>query len=162
MFCSECGKSISEGNAFCDGCGAPMYKKIDKGKRWIFIPIAIVFLMIIIVFAVLSLRQEGDNTLGDEKILTGTYAHCHEDIKITFSEDGTLIWSICDIEFYDGTYNYVNGEYVITVQYKKVYDQQITYNLKAKKEGKFLCIQEESIDNEEIFIPIIDLQEKEK
>ena len=128
--------------------------KYKKAICWINVSIVVIFLGVIITLLIKPENEKDSNILSDVKMLSGTYVCTNDyDIRITFSENGTCVWSNEDIEFYDGIYDYVNGEYIITIYYKVVYDQQITFIYKAKKEGEYLYITGNVFDNAE-FVPI--------
>ena len=111
MYCENCGKEISDGDAFCTECGAkfggntaqgiPGKKKKSHKSIWITLGILIAAVVVFFVVALLVPEEEREYLSGVKNGYLGTYT------KVTISEvlefyepDGT--WSEGEAQKHDG------------------------------------------------------------
>lgn len=69
-YCSKCGKELTKDQKFCHGCGSGVEKKNAQNKKWIFISLGIILILIILFFTFNRSPGVGTGLLikNDEKI----------------------------------------------------------------------------------------------
>lgn len=117
MFCSKCGKEITDGGNFCKYCGAPQAGIITKAKRTM--PKAAVIAIVIAAVSLISVII-GISTVTSASELSGTWEYKVDryndsgfDYTIEINPDGTCIIYEYGRIPYSATYTRNNdGSYV--------------------------------------------------
>ncbi|MCI8603817.1 MAG: zinc ribbon domain-containing protein [Ruminiclostridium sp.] len=133
MFCSKCGSKFEVNSLFCDKCGAKINhaqnnnpkalisETVKKYKSVIIIAAAVIIFLLIILVAVSS---QSDKSLAGRvygrpamTVYDGReYSDGNRYYEVVeFKSNGICIWKY-DYEFFDGNYEYVDGEYIIRVK----------------------------------------------
>lgn len=134
MFCSKCGNKLDNSSLFCEKCGERVemlpaqtslqYQSkviVKKNYKPIIITASAIIILIVIITAVFSISNNSivGRVYGSLAEKEKPHADKYSDGKwyysvVEFKSEGICIWKH-HYEFYYGTYEYVDGEYIIRI-----------------------------------------------
>lgn len=139
MFCSKCGKPLPENSAFCPSCGAPQgaggvasVRRSPSGKTVgaIVSVIAVLLVAAVVVFMLLSANKLSG------KYANGTRYNGDYFYVLEFKSSDTCLWTQ-DGSTFSGTYEYLDGEYIINIKGNGYY---LSTTFRAEKRGDSLYL----------------------
>lgn len=139
MFCQKCGKPVPDRSAFCPSCGAPQgagdtasVRKASSGKtvRAVVSVIAVLIVAAVVPFALFSANKLSGK-YGNGTRYNGDYYYILE-----FKTNDTCLWTQ-DGSTFSGTYEYLDGEYIINIKGNGYY---LSTTFRAEKRGDSLYL----------------------
>lgn len=139
MFCQKCGTQLPDDSAFCTSCGAPQgaggTASVRKApsKKTVGAIISVIAVLIVSAFAffVLSSANKLSGKYGNGTRYNGDYYYILE-----FKSNDTCLWTQ-DGSTFSGTYEYLDGEYIINIKGNGYY---LSTTFRAEKHGDSLYL----------------------
>lgn len=139
MFCQKCRKQLPDSSAFCPSCGAPQgaggtasVRKAPSKKTVgaVVSVIAILIVAAVVLFALFSANKLSGKYANGMRY-NGDYYYILE-----FKSNDTCLWTQ-DGSTFSGTYEYLDGEYIINIKGNGYY---LSTTFRAEKRGDSLYL----------------------